>query len=83
MSVDDVSLPSSLEFARIDGLPSTAYYIPNFISVEEERFILSKVRQPGFSSTVVFRATPRSFVVISPLSAVADHPSSDRRCPQA
>ncbi|ODA80050.1 hypothetical protein RJ55_03008 [Drechmeria coniospora] len=37
------SLPPSLEQARIQGLPSTAYYIPNFISEEEEDSILAKV----------------------------------------
>lgn len=32
--------PSSLEQARIHGLPSTAFYIPDFISEEEEQAIL-------------------------------------------
>lgn len=39
-----VTLPVSLEAARIDSLPATAYYISNFISVEEEQLILDKVR---------------------------------------
>ncbi|KAF4468715.1 alkylated DNA repair alkB like 6 [Fusarium albosuccineum] len=39
----DFSLPPSLEHARITTLPQTAYYIPNFISEEEERVILDKV----------------------------------------
>ncbi|OAA78316.1 Alkbh6 protein [Akanthomyces lecanii RCEF 1005] len=38
-----VTLPVSLEAARIDSLPATAYYIPNFISVEEEQLILDKI----------------------------------------
>lgn len=40
----DMALPSSLAQAKIASLPSTAYYIPNFISEDEERFILDKVR---------------------------------------
>ncbi|GJN77328.1 hypothetical protein PLIIFM63780_000818 [Purpureocillium lilacinum] len=38
-----INLPPSLEYARIHDLPSTAYYIPDFISEDEERFILSKI----------------------------------------
>ncbi|UNI14139.1 hypothetical protein JDV02_000804 [Purpureocillium takamizusanense] len=37
------NLPPSLEQARIPHLPSTAYYIPDFISEDEERFILGKI----------------------------------------
>lgn len=37
------SLPVSLHHAKVIGLPSTAYYIPNFISQEEEQLILEKV----------------------------------------
>lgn len=42
--IGDAWLPSSLEAARITSLPSTAYYLPNFISEEEERLILDRVR---------------------------------------
>ncbi|KAM0343263.1 hypothetical protein ACHAPU_008713 [Fusarium lateritium] len=38
-----VLLPSSLEHARITLLPQTAYYIPNFITEEEEHMILHKI----------------------------------------
>ncbi|KAJ0107633.1 hypothetical protein J7T55_007824 [Diaporthe amygdali] len=38
-----VSLPSSLDQARIPRLPATAYYIADFISEEEERLILDKL----------------------------------------
>ncbi|KAF5022053.1 hypothetical protein F66182_5899 [Fusarium sp. NRRL 66182] len=38
-----ISLPPSLEHARITTLPQTAYYIPNFISEEEEQMILDKI----------------------------------------
>lgn len=34
---------SALDTARITILPENAYYIPNFISVEEEERILKKV----------------------------------------
>jgi hypothetical protein len=37
-------LPESLQDARIASLPQTAYYIPNFISEEEEQMMLDKVR---------------------------------------
>lgn len=40
---NDFSLPPSLDRARITTLPQTAYYIPDFISEEEERMILDKV----------------------------------------
>lgn len=43
-----VSLPSSLAQARIPRLPATAYYIADFISEEEERLILDKVRTSPF-----------------------------------
>ncbi|OAQ70203.1 hypothetical protein VFPPC_02707 [Pochonia chlamydosporia 170] len=44
MAVDDhVATPPALENARIKDLPSTAYYISNFITEEEERIILSKI----------------------------------------
>ncbi|KAM0483212.1 hypothetical protein ACHAPX_002661 [Trichoderma viride] len=38
----DARLPSSLDAAKITSLPATAYYLPNFISEEEERMILDK-----------------------------------------
>jgi hypothetical protein len=34
---------SALDTVRITGLPENAYYIPNFITVEEEERILRKV----------------------------------------
>lgn len=40
----DAQLPSSLEAAKITSLPPASYYVPNFISEEEERMILDKVR---------------------------------------
>lgn len=36
-------LPSALEDVKIKGLPSSAFYIANFISPEEERYLLDKV----------------------------------------
>ena len=38
------ALPPTLGDATVEALPSTAYYIPSFISEEEERAILEKVR---------------------------------------
>ncbi|KUI59852.1 hypothetical protein VP1G_07062 [Cytospora mali] len=38
-----VSLPSSLDRVRVSRLPATAFYIADFISEEEERFILEKI----------------------------------------
>lgn len=36
-------LPSSLEQAKVQKLPSSAFYIPDFISEDEERVILDKI----------------------------------------
>ena len=41
-----IHLPASLEQNRITTLPEFAYYIPNFISEEEEQAILHKVSRP-------------------------------------
>lgn len=41
-----VHLPTSLEESRITTLPEFAYYIPDFISEEEEQAILHKVSRP-------------------------------------
>ncbi|KAK0621368.1 alkylated DNA repair protein-like protein alkB 6 [Bombardia bombarda] len=38
-----VHLPASLEQCRITALPPSAYYIPDFISEEEEKLILDKI----------------------------------------
>lgn len=35
--------PGGLERYKINQLPDTAYYIPNFISEDEEEMLLSKV----------------------------------------
>ena len=45
MSNNNIALPTSLEDARITSLPSTAYYIPNFLTEAEEAYILGKVSQ--------------------------------------
>lgn len=37
------TLPRRLEDARVTTLPSSAFYIPDFITEEEEQHILSKV----------------------------------------
>ncbi|GAO16935.1 hypothetical protein UVI_02046260 [Ustilaginoidea virens] len=42
-SIDHFSLPRDLELTKIQGLPSTAYYIPNFVSQQEERVLLDKI----------------------------------------
>lgn len=40
----DFMLPSCLEASRITTMPSSAYYVADFVSAEEEETILSKVR---------------------------------------
>ncbi|PQE16096.1 calpain protein [Rutstroemia sp. NJR-2017a WRK4] len=40
---EQLKLPVSLEEARIQSLPSAAYYIPNFITGEEEHMLLHKI----------------------------------------
>lgn len=42
-SQPDTCLPSSLASYKINSLPATAYYIPDFITEDEERTILDKV----------------------------------------
>ena len=42
--MDDHLAPSLLSSARIPHLPEAFYYIPNFITEEEERSILQKAR---------------------------------------
>lgn len=39
-----VVLPSDLNQARVTRLPATVYYIPDFVSKEEEQILLEKVR---------------------------------------
>jgi hypothetical protein len=39
----ELKLPSSLQNARIEGLPEAAYYISEFITEEEEGYLLDKV----------------------------------------
>jgi hypothetical protein len=49
LHVSSMSSPNSqqgLQAFRIAGLPSVFYYIPNFISSEEEASILQKVSLP-------------------------------------
>lgn len=45
-STTGVALPFDLDAAKVDGLPGSAYYISDFISIEEEQLILEKVRYP-------------------------------------
>ena len=41
--MEDIKLPSFLSDALISSLPDSAFYIPNFISTEEEETLLHKV----------------------------------------
>ena len=68
MDTPSVSLPTSLEQAKISKLPSCAYYIPNFISGDEETVLLDKV------GTLVHK--------IGPLALLACHVQSYQRSPQ-
>jgi alkylated DNA repair protein alkB homolog 6 len=51
-----VKLPASLEDARILYLPPSSYYIPNFITPEEEECLLRKVHNP-YPAPTAFRLT--------------------------
>ena len=46
-----IHIPSDLEQAKIRSIPSTAYYIADFISKEEEQALLGKVRSATISSS--------------------------------
>jgi alkylated DNA repair protein alkB family protein 6 len=41
-------MPWDLEAARVTALPDDAFYIPNFISEEEEQILLQKVNTTLF-----------------------------------
>ena len=45
------TIPESLETVRIKSLPSSAFYISEFITQEEERLLLEKVRFPDRCSS--------------------------------
>jgi alkylated DNA repair protein alkB family protein 6 len=42
-STRGVCLPPSLEQVKVQNLPSSAFYIPNFIGEDEERVILDRI----------------------------------------
>ena len=44
LNEDDINLPETLEEARVGSVPSSIFYIPNFISASEEEVLLNKVR---------------------------------------
>lgn len=48
MPLGAVNLPASLDDVRVKKLPPSSYYIADFISEEEERLILQKVRKTYF-----------------------------------
>ncbi|RFU81857.1 alkylated dna repair alkb like 6 [Trichoderma arundinaceum] len=58
-AIGDTWLPSSLEAAKIASLPPTAYYLPNFISEDEERLILDKVAFATMTSIIAAAPRPR------------------------
>lgn len=43
IGLSSLPLPNALDCARIPRLPATAYYIPDFISEDEETLLLDKV----------------------------------------
>jgi hypothetical protein len=54
-------LPATLEEARIRSLPGDAFYIPDFITPEEEQRLLQKVGPFRLGSFIpIFRASPPS-----------------------
>lgn len=50
---EPVKLLRSLEDARVTTLPPAAYYIPNFITAEDEALLLNRVRVPRIPDHVV------------------------------
>lgn len=39
-----LTMPASLEEAKVEGIPQSAFYISDFITQEEEQALLNKVR---------------------------------------
>ena len=46
--MDNRSLPASLQEMVIPSLPASGYYVPNFITENEEAYLLRKVCFLGF-----------------------------------
>lgn len=62
---------SALDTANITSLPENAYYIPNFITVDEEGQILQKVHICGAPSIFKFRSKLTNIDILCP------HPKMD------
>ena len=55
--IPSLGLPSSLEEAKIASLPDSFYYIADFITEDEERVLLDKVRFGAIDSSPRYAVT--------------------------
>jgi len=65
MSTVDMTAKNDLKAFRIAGLPPEFYYIPNFITPEEEASILNKVYTSSSLSCYLYINHPLTFRVLN------------------
>lgn len=64
-SIDRFLIPMTLEAAKIKSLPDSAYYIPDFITAEEEERLLQKVESDIACMVFAFSLQEASSVFLS------------------
>lgn len=70
----------SLEAARIKSIPDDAFYIPDFITEDEERYLVQKVGRYK-SACVHFYCSQRNITDSSNIDNLRPHPTLDTSLP--